>query len=451
MPTSLPVRVAQNPSNDFRLLPHLETPGPDLRVSFDVLDGDRIRARMSGPALPALRGSEHRADLTTRASEVRAAGARLCRRWKQVFVDYQPTDSDGRPSPDRVLRPYASLADLSTEPEHELVRAVTDLVRSGASVLFDVLLRGDDVRVQTFRAYLAKTLAAEGLRIRFDSSELHLPWPMLCLKRSHLPYSSTDEASADAVQPREEPKDPPPQAVRELFPLFLGYRHQIEHTGDSYPNLQQPFRPAQPPSVSLNHDTGVGRKTCAAQVAAALKKGTRLTVREKYHDLVRDLTVADFDEQLMYFWGHGQFDQQGSEPAQLVIRLSDGIPFDGGALHELRADHRRTGTFRPFVFLNACHAGTASGVADHAVLSRALIEHGAQGVLGPQIAMPQVFAAEYALAFVTRYLRGGSVATAGAVALDLARHFATRCHNPLGFAYALHSGMDSHVLSDSED
>ncbi|GAB2947161.1 hypothetical protein GCM10023080_002200 [Streptomyces pseudoechinosporeus] len=72
-----------------------------------------------------------------------------------------------------------------------------------------------------------------------------------------------------------------------------------------------------------------------------------------------------------------------------------------------------------------------------------LIEHGAQGVLGPHIAMPQAFAAEYALEFVRRYLRGES--TAGKVTHELARHFAARYRNPLGFAYGLHGGMDSRL------
>ena len=54
-----------------------------------------------------------------------------------------------------------------------------------------------------------------------------------------------------------------------------------------------------------------------------------------------------------------------------------------------------------------------------------------------------VCAAEYALAFVTRYLTGRE--TAGDIAHALSRHFADTCHNPLGFAYALHSGMDSRL------
>ncbi|MFF5030123.1 CHAT domain-containing protein [Streptomyces collinus] len=233
----------------------------------------------------------------------------------------------------------------------------------------------------------------------------------------------------------------------DLFALFLGHRHQIEHTGDAYPWVQSPPYPQQLPTVSLNHDTAVGKKTRAPEVAAALEDGTSCIVRTTYRELVRDLDARDLHEQLMYFWCHGYFEPNGPEPAQLVIRLTDGMLFDGHTVRERRARHRRAGAFHPFVVLNACHAGTAAGDADRAFLGRVLIEHGAQGVLGPQIEMPQVFAAEYALAFVQRYLGGGPTATAGKITHDLAQHFASHYRNPLGFAYALHCGMDTFLQS----
>ncbi|WP_406436670.1 hypothetical protein OHB14_61680 [Streptomyces sp. NBC_01613] len=57
--------------------------------------------------------------------------------------------------------------------------------------------------------------------------------------------------------------------------------------------------------------------------------------------------------------------------------------------------------------------------------------------------MPQVFAAEYALEFLTRYLRGSQ--TAGEITRTVTRHFADELHNPLPFAYALHCGMDARL------
>ncbi|MEU5894545.1 CHAT domain-containing protein [Streptomyces sp. NPDC047461] len=418
MPRALTTRVVQDPSDGFRFLPYLETEPPDLRVSFDVLGGDRIRARMSGASVPALKGTEHKADLSARPDEVHGAAARLCARWKERFVDFQPVDDRGRALSDR-RRPYAVAADLRAEPEDELRAVVADLARGGESLLYDTLLRGDDVRTQMFRTYLRAALSREGLRIRFDS-DLHLPWTLMCSDAG----STGSEAS---------------QTLEGLFDRFLGHRHQIEHTGDAYAWIGPPPVPSQPPAVSLNHDVRVGRATRADEVAKLLAEGTSCTPRTTYDELVRDLGNPDLEEQLMYFWCHGEF--IGNEPERhvLAIRLTDGALFDGHTVREVRARHRHRG-FRPFILLNACHAGVAGASGDRAFLGRMFIEHGAQGVLGPQIAMPQAFAAEYALQFVTRYL--GGERTAGQIAHELARHFATVYRNPLGFAYGLQSGMD---------
>lgn len=419
MPRTLTTRVVQDPSDGFRFLAHLNTEPPDLRVSFDVLGGGRIRARMSGTSVPALQGTEHKADLNARPDEVHGAAARLCARWKESFVDFQPVDEQGRALRHR-HRPYASSADLSAEPEAHLRRTVADLARSGESLLFDTLLRGDDAQTETFRSYLRSALSRDGLRVRFDS-DLHLPWPMLC-------------TSDDSTEPAAD--------LDALFARFLGHRHQIEHTGAAYAWLGPPRAPLLRPAVSLNHDPRVGRATRADDVAKALAADTACTIRTTYDELVRDFGSADLDEQLTYFWCHGEFLSNDPEPPVLVIRLEDGIPFDGHSVRELRAAHRNS-RFRPLVLLNACHAGISRANADRAFLGRMLIDHGAEGVLGPQIAMPQAFAAEYALEFVTRYLRGG--ATAGSITRELARHFATRYRNPLGVAYGLQSGMDARL------
>jgi hypothetical protein len=401
---------------------------------------------MSGPALQALRIGEHRADLAASPHGIRAAAARLRGRWKEVLVDHQPVDGQGRALIGR-QRPYASSADLSGEPEEDLRKVLTELTRSGASLLFNDLLGGDDRPTVWFRTYLSDVLSRnEGLRIRFDSDVLHLPWPMLCL----------------------EPEDS--QSLDGLFARFLGHRHQIEHTGDAYPSFAyRPLRRAAnsrswfaqwrksegsrflrwwnreaQAAVSLNHDPQVGVKTRAREVAAVLAEGTRYAERTTYDDLVRALEQQDLDEQLMYFWCHAEFVSNVSEPPRLAIKLSDGQFFDGHTVRELRAPYRELPTpFRPFVILNTCYGGVPAGDGDRAFLGRRLIEYGAQGVLGPQIEMPQAFAAEYALEFITRFLRGKD--TAGKISHDLARQFAAKYRNPLGCAYALHCGMDARM------
>ncbi|MFI9174199.1 CHAT domain-containing protein [Streptomyces lincolnensis] len=433
MSTELRVRVVQDPSDGFTTLPDDLVRGPDITVCLDVLADGRIRARLHGPAVPSVYGTEHRADLPVHPEKVRTDAARLCRLWKELLVDFQPLAPDGRPTPGEPERPYASLMDLRSRPQDELYGIVHELAVAGSELLFGTLLGGDDPRVRRFNTYLGQAISArDNLRIRFDS-ELCIPWPMVCLPPVDLPLSEPDNDPAS------------------LFPLFLGHRHQIEQTGGAYPWLDGRQEPPDVPAVSLNHDLRVDRRghTRAAEVAAVLAKGTRFVERTTRAEFVRALTDRSLDEHLMYFWCHGHFMPNGSQPACLTVRLTDQVPIDAQTVRDRRRRFAHGSPFQPFVLLNACHAGIPEGGGDLAFLGRELIHAGARGVLGPQIEMPQRFAAEYALEFVTRYLRGSE--TAGTIAHAVARHFADELRNPLGFAYALHHGMDSRLARAAED
>nr|WBO80045.1 CHAT domain-containing protein [Streptomyces sp. SBE_14.2] len=415
MPTELRVHVVQDPSRGFTTLPDRLTRGPDVTVCLDSLGEDRIRARLYGPAVPSLHGTEHRADLPVRPADVRLAAARLCRMWKEHFVDHQP--------PDDPENSYATLVDLRSRPLAEVYDIVHELALAGSELLYGTLLGAADERVVRFRDYLTGALgSSENLRVRFDS-DLHVPWPMVCLEQK------------GSLGP----------GLNALFHRFLGHRHQIEQTGGPYPWLTGLQNAPDVPAVSLNHDTRLDRKgrTRAADVTAVLAKGTRFAERTTYRELADALARRDLCEQLMYFWCHGHFVPNGSQPASLALRLTDNKTIDAQTVRDRR---RRFGTespFQPFVVLNACHAGIPEGGGDHTFLSGALIEAGARGVLGPQIEMPQAFAAEYALEFLTRYL--GGAGTAGEIAHALARYFADELRNPLGLAYALHHGMDTRL------
>ncbi|MFH8794326.1 CHAT domain-containing protein [Streptomyces sp. NPDC017941] len=449
MAHELPTRITHDPSLGFTRLPRRVIRHPDLVVGLDARrDDENVRARMYGPAVPSLSGSEHTVTLRVRPGEVRRVAARLRQVWRDEFVALTPLDPAGRPAPGRTPLPYASLVDLTTEPEAELRAALSRLALYGTQLLYDVLLGGDDEELKLFRGFLTDALSSDrALRIRFHS-DLFLPWPMLCLP------AAADDGKAGGPGGAEDAGGPGGveghgggAALDRVFARFLGYRHQLEHTGgNAYARVadDRDPPPRSAPAVSLNHDTGVDAQglTLAAEVAAALAEGTDFVERTTRAELERALRDDLLDEQLMYFWCHGHFTASGDEPPYLVLKLTDQQAIDAYTLRAHRPPLDACVPFRPFVLLNACYAGLP-GNADLAYLGRALFDAGAGGILGPQIEMPQRFAAEYALAFVTRYLAGRE--TAGGIAHSLARHFADTCRNPLGFAYALHSGMDSRL------
>ncbi|MEH0549555.1 CHAT domain-containing protein [Streptomyces sp. B21-101] len=426
MGRDLDVHIVQNPSHDFTRSPMPTALHPDLVVALNRYDGDRIFIRLYGTAVPPSRHGDPCAVLNTRPAAVRALASRLRQRWKAEFVDARSSAEDMTLTADRPEFPYATQVDLSGEPEEELGPVLDELAVHGAYLLFGALLEGGEPPVTRVRQVLIDVLSRENLRIRFDSDVLFLPWSLLCL-----PEGASEGDGLDTH-----------------FGRFLGHRHQIEQTGGYYPELPDARTPAPPltsPSVSLNHDTEVDvlGLTKAAQVAALLAKDTSFRERRSRQALVDDIAAGRLNEQFMYFWCHGLFRTDGADSPFLVVRLSDGRDIDAQTvLARCGADSGTVLRRHPLVLLNACYAGMP-GSADLAHLGGALIRVGAAGVLGPQIEMPQIFAAEYALTYVERYLGGHQ--TAGAIAHDLARHFAGVHRNPLALAYTLHGGMDSRL------
>ncbi|MEV0535230.1 CHAT domain-containing protein [Kitasatospora sp. NPDC050463] len=413
MPRDLQILVRQNPSADYTRLPRQAGPadagppkGPaplDLVVSLRR-HGDELHVSAFRPGERTPGTRMHRARLTVTAPVLLAKAARLRSVWRDRLIGYDPDPFDPYPFATAVdFTPHAAVAE----------RKVAELAEEGRYFL-ETMFDGTDRSLVHFREYLTATLTEHGsLRISFDS-DLHLPWPMLAV---------------DTGRP-----DP--------WVDFLGHRHQIEQTGAAYPPIQPPNSARAKPVTSLNTDdqlTGIGR---APEVRKLLEDRSQLTVRTESDLLLEALSAAVLDEDVMYFWCHGQFVANDSPYEQLAVRLSDDRHIDAELVRRHRRRHldRPEAVFRPFVLLNACHTGqSAAAELDH--LGRALVDLGADGVLGPQLQIPQEFAAEYAFAFLDHYLTGEF--TAGEITQQLVRWFAREYRNPLALAYSLHCGIDS--------
>ncbi|MEU6356140.1 CHAT domain-containing protein [Streptomyces sp. NPDC047072] len=434
MAHELPTWITDDPSDGFTREPDPALTHPDLVVALShEPENNLIKARVYGGAVPASM-DEYVTTLEARPATVAAVAASLRERWIKELVEFEPVDPDGVPAPGRAELPYATRLDLSAEPEEELYEILEELVAQGSHLLFDVLLGGEAKRTRRLRRVLLDALRQDGpLRVRFNS-DIPLPWPMLCLPE--------DRGRTLPTAARE--------AVAGLFGRFVGYRHQTEQTGPYtwiFDEADEKPRPTpEVPCVSLNHDPGIDPdgRTRAAEVAALLADGTAFVERVSRREFLDALRAGSLDEQLMYFWCHGAFATGPDNSRHLVVRLGDGKDIDARTILARHDPSQTTPLLqrRPLVLLNACYAGLADS-GDIAQLGGALLRTGAAGVLGPQIRIPQIFAAEYAHAFVTRYLDGRR--TAGEITHTLAREFADHHRNPLGLAYALHYGMDNRL------
>jgi len=406
MTRDIPVEPVRDPAHGFTARP----PGRDdtgLRVAVLQRDRERLQIIVHG------RGRWVRATLETPTTEVWQLGNRLRTLWSDLVVRHQSPDGSYGDRPGGYpLTERADLSELATVTDE----LVTRLAREGYGLLA-TLLDGHDPELAQARTFLLDTLTGpDPLRVTFDS-EVQLPWPMLAVD---------------------------PARCASPWEAFLGYRHQVEQNDQSRWD-PAPSAVRDQPTTSLNKDIaldGVGR---APDVHQLLQDQSRLIVRTLGSELLDAMAAEVLAEDLMYFWCHGHFSDNGASGSCLSVRLSDDEHVDGPAVSARRRGIPRTPQtrFKPFVLLNACHTGRAGAPNSIKHLGQELIRMGAAGVLAPQIDIPQLFAAEYAYGFLESYLAGER--TAGEISQSLVRDFAEKYHNPLALTYGLNCGIDSRL------
>jgi hypothetical protein len=422
MTQDLAVEVLQDPSHGFTRVLHQRggSPTGGDEVSAEL----RVRLLRSGTGLSILaiprgtsipdNGAWHEAPLEVSAEELLDRADRLLAIWRDQVVGHRNTSSGyGQ----RVGGyPLAESVDLTE------LRALTDPLVSKLAdegfELLQVMLDGTGYDLGRFREFLLGTLAnGKQLRISFDS-EWQLPWPML------------------AVDPAE--CDSPWEA-------FLGYRHQVEQARTGYPWDHAPLGRRERATASLNKDTSLDHVDRSHEVHKLLEERSLLTVRTRGSELLEALSRSVLHEDLMYFWCHGRFVHTGASSQVLAVRLSDSEDIDGPVVKRKRRPYVRNpqSRFKPFVLLNACHSAKAADPGRPKHLGQELIGQGADGVLAPQIEIPEDFAAEYAYAFLDRYLTGAH--TAGAIGQWLVQRFAREFHNPLALVYSLNGGINTRL------
>ncbi|MEU0384561.1 hypothetical protein [Streptomyces chartreusis] len=425
MPQDLAVEVLRDPSHGFTGVPPQpgSTPRPpegeppaELRVKL-YRTSEKVLTILAcapdaspAPAFPRW----HEAPLEVSPDDLRERADRLRNRWHDLVVYYR---SEGDESGTRVgSRPFAETADLSELADR--AESVTAKLAEEGYDLLDVMLHGSGYDLGRFREFLLTALAGkETLRISFDS-QLYLPWPMLAVD---------------------------PATCATPWEAFLGHRHQVEQTTTGYPWDHAPLGHRDLATTSLNKDDSLDRVGRAREVHKLLEQRSRLIVRSRGSDLLHALAGPVLNEDVMYFWCHGRMVQSGPSTPGLSIRLSDDEHIDGPVVSRKRRRfrHDSRARFKPFVLLNACGTARAAAPGRLKHLGQELIGMGADGVLAPQIDMPQEFATEYAYAFLDLYLTGRH--TAGEISRLLVRRFASEFRNPLALAYSLHCGIDSRL------
>ncbi|MFF4749590.1 CHAT domain-containing protein [Streptomyces sp. NPDC002514] len=418
MAQDLAVEIVRDPSHGFTGVPQRRGEArrapQELRVMVREDATDTLRIEVSAPRPRAPHDREwHSARLETPAHVLWDLGVRLRALWSDLVVRHQSPHGDyGGQVGGFPLARTADLSEYATLTE-SLARKLADQ----GHALLQTMLEGNSDELCLVRDFLTSALTERGsLRVSFASC-VHLPWSML------------------AVDPAE---------CADPWEAFLGHRHQLEQGGDDGWD-HAPLGLREHAATSLNKDTALDHVGRAAEVHRLLDQRSRLVVRTRSDELLEALSQHVLNEDIMYFWCHGHLVDGGGSGFGLSVSLSDAERIDGPAVSWRRRRIPRTAQarFRPFVLLNACHTGRGAAPGSLKHLGQELRAMGAEGVLAPQIEIPQVFATEYAYAFLEMYLTGEH--TAGEINQLLAQHFARKYHNPLGLTYSLHCGINSRL------
>ena len=92
--------------------------------------------------------------------------------------------------------------------------------------------------------------------------------------------------------------------------------------------------------------------------------------------------------------------------------------------------------------MSSCEGGQLS-TFHYTAFGRHLLDAGARCLIGPQIDLPRLFAAEFVKRVFERFLVPST--PLGDVLRDVARDFAFQHGNPLGLIFSLYRGLDVHL------
>jgi hypothetical protein len=233
---------------------------------------------------------------------------------------------------------------------------------------------------------------------------------------------------------------------------FWGYRHIVEHN-TAQVDLPTELKPDGTGKIhaSINIDESIdqclGVPCIAPQLAffrgqASLSAVERRTKRE----LETALSEANFADQIVYFCCHGSGANEGDatslKPSR--IALTDRKEITAADISYWRKGNELVSN--PLVFINACQGGQMNTLF-YKTIAAEFLKRNAMAVIGAQIDIPAVFAAEYACRLFTRFLDGssGKRIRLGPLMRDLAQEFVNDHHNPLGLVYSLYRGADCFV------
>ncbi len=359
-----------------------------------------------------------------------------CRQvWQSAVVDYQ----EAAPNPAGGLqnrRPFQDTFDLRNRPE--LLRAIAPRLAVAGDKLFYLLFGAKEPNLVRVANRLREVCRQHPLTLTITSDTFFVPWGLLYV------HPDPNERLA-------------PDGANFRWEGFWGYQHVVEHN-PVYIELNGDLRPnaAGRLPTSVNVDDRIDQTLNVKCIAPQLdffksQANIDLVERRRKDELERALSSKSFADRIVYFCCHGA-GARGPDGVSLErarVTLSDGQDITNTEIKYWLRDADGLPS-QPVVFINACQGGQLTTIF-YETLATELLRQKAVGLVGAQVDLPAVFAAEYAERFFKRFLGGapGERVRIGPLMRDLAQQFVRDHNNPLGLVYSLYRGADCFVQWDT--
>jgi hypothetical protein len=424
---SVPLTVITNNSPGLRRLrdpfPRLS---PTINLSFRMLgeSGELgYEVHLFGHAIPEDGGGQYVGKLKLPRQHLRMYIQRLRELWRDRLVSFCPDRYGDRDHPDYL--PFSALDFRASPHLSDLDPIMRELAREGYK-LYDLIFSQGDRILREIGRLLSAALRKEEQVVSIQSDDLFAPWWML-----YLPVDGDD--------------DPEDESFKWQYSGFLGHRHLLEHNFRRDPDFKSELPVGSTIKVGMyvdrNLDLAYPLSPPVSLVKNVFDENDRCSVELRFSgtELRRDI-VSKAPNSVLYFCCHAVVTGDGDH-ADAYFELTDRDRVTSSDLARWLAKEALPA--QPVVFMNACEGGQMSSLF-YPSFSRILTDNGANCLVGPQMDIPVAFARWYAKEFFERLLTGGR--TVGFVFHDLAVDMVERYGNPLGLAFSLFRGMNTHFL-----
>lgn len=352
-----------------------------------------------------------------------------CRRaWVEAIIELAESRTiDPETLTEKFVHPFQDYWDHRDRPDR-LAAAAPKLAVAGDKLFDAIFESGGNERLKEIGKTLRALLRTQSCVVSITSSDVFVPWGML--------YTHPD------------PNEPlQPGGTNFQKEGFWGYQHLVYQMPEEVVvEATGRLDPSVPGFLSVNFNENLasdlpfiaGHITSISELVAAPR-----IRRTKIAELELDFTNNRASlERILYFYCHGlSTGDDVSKPPRLILTDGDIKAAD----FEYWSKGDTPLPTNPLIFINACQGGQMQTLF-YRSFAVTLLKQGAAGLVGAQIDVPAVFAAEYGeRVFNAFFKKGKKPVLMGPLLNKVNRAMWDKHNNPLGLIYSLYRGVNCFI------